>query len=75
MTKSFKALRELMSSAAQARASEKTASMIKDLARHGLRRAPQLTEGTLAEQLDLEQPSVSELERRTALDESNRTDP
>ena len=64
MAKSFKTLRERMSTGAQARAREKTASMMKDMALHELRSARELTQGALAEQLNLEQPAVSKLERR-----------
>jgi transcriptional regulator with XRE-family HTH domain len=39
--------------------------MMKDMALHELRSARDLTRGTLAEQLNLEQPAVSKLERRT----------
>ena len=65
MAKPFKNLRGRMSSAAQARARKKTASMMKDMALHELRSARELTQGALAEQLELEQPAVSKLERRT----------
>jgi transcriptional regulator with XRE-family HTH domain len=64
MAKSFKALRERLSPGVQARAREKTASMMKDMALHELRNARELTQGALAEQLNLEQPAVSKLERR-----------
>jgi transcriptional regulator with XRE-family HTH domain len=50
---------------AQARSREKTAVMMKDMALHELRNARDLTQGALAEQLNLEQPAVSKLERRT----------
>ena len=65
MAKSFKTLRERMTPGAQARAREKTASMMKDMALHELRSARELTQGALAEQLNLEQPAVSKLEHRT----------
>jgi DNA-binding transcriptional regulator YiaG len=64
MAKSFKTLRERMSPGAQERAREKTASMMKDMALNELRSARELTQGALAEQLNLEQPAVSKLERR-----------
>jgi len=65
MAKSFKTLRERMTPGGPARAREKTASMMKDMALHELRSARELTQGALAEQLNLEQPAVSKLERRT----------
>jgi DNA-binding transcriptional regulator YiaG len=65
MSKSFKTLRERMTPEAQSRAREKTAHMMKDTALDELRSARDLTRGTLAEQLNLEQPAVSKLERRT----------
>ena len=46
-------------------ARDKTAHMMKDMALHELRGARDLTQGALAEQLNLEQPAVSKLERRT----------
>jgi transcriptional regulator with XRE-family HTH domain len=54
-----------MTPGAQARAREKTASMMQDMSLHELRNARELTQGALAEQLKLEQPAVSKLERRT----------
>src|SRR5262245_20892164 len=65
MAKAFKTLREPLTPEAQARAHEKTADMMKDMALHELRSARDLTRGALAEQLNLEQPAVSKLERRT----------
>lgn len=62
MPKSFKTLRERMTPAAQTRAREKTADMMKDMALHELRSARDLTQCNLAEQLNLEQPAVSNLE-------------
>ena len=64
MPKSFKTLRERMNPVARTRAGEKTAEMTKDMALHELRSARDLTQGALAEQLNLEQPAVSKLERR-----------
>lgn len=49
---------------AQARSRDKTALMMKDMALHELRSARDLTQGNLAEQLNLEQPAISKLERR-----------
>jgi transcriptional regulator with XRE-family HTH domain len=54
-----------MTPGAQARAREKTAHMMKDMPLRELRSARELTQGALAEQLNLEQPAVSKLERRT----------
>jgi len=65
MAKSFKTLRERMTPHAQSRARKKIADMMKDMALHELRNARELTQGALAEQLKLEQPAVSKLERRT----------
>lgn len=48
----------------QARARDKAALMMKDMALHELRSARDLTQGNLAEQLNLEQPAISKLERR-----------
>lgn len=64
MAKSFNTLRERMTPEAQARVREKTSHMMKDMALHELRSARDLTQGALAEQLNLEQPAVSKLERR-----------
>jgi hypothetical protein len=57
MANSFKTLRDLMTPEAQAVAREKTASMMKDMSLHELPNARELTQGSLAEQLDLGQPS------------------
>jgi len=65
MAKSFKILRGRMTPATQARVRNKTAHMMKDMGLHELRSARELTQGALAEQLNLEQPAVSKLERRT----------
>ena len=65
MAKSFKTLRERMTPQAQARARQKTAHMMKNMALYELRSARELTQGDLAEQLNHEQPAVSKLERRT----------
>ena len=54
-----------MTQATQTRARNKTARMMKDMALHEVRSARELTQGALAEQLNLEQPAVSKLERRT----------
>lgn len=62
MPKSFKTLRERMTPAAQTRAREKTADMMNDMALHDLRGARDLTQGALAEQLNLEKPAASKLE-------------
>lgn len=62
MPKSFKSLRERMTPAAQTRAREKTADMMKDMTLHELRSARDLTQCNLAEQLNLEQPAASKLE-------------
>ena len=64
MAKSFKTLRGRMAPDAQARSRDKTALMMKDMALHELRSARDLTQGNLAEQLNLEQPAISKLERR-----------
>ena len=64
MTKSFKTLRGRMAPDAQKRARDKTALMMKDMALHELRSARDLTQGKLADQLNLEQPAISKLERR-----------
>lgn len=65
MAKSFKTLRERMTPKSKARARAKTIRMMKDMALNELRSARDLTQGALAEQLNLEQPAVSKLERRT----------
>lgn len=65
MAKSFKTLRERMTPESKARARAKTICMMKDMALNELRSARDLTQGALAEQLNLEQPAVSKLERRT----------
>jgi transcriptional regulator with XRE-family HTH domain len=65
MAKSFETLRGRMTPATQARARNKKVRMMKDMALHELRSARELTQGALAERLNLEQPAVSKLERRT----------
>jgi DNA-binding transcriptional regulator YiaG len=65
MAKSFETLRGRMTQATQARARNRKVRMMKDMALHQLRSARELTQGALAEQLNLEQPAVSKLERRT----------
>jgi len=67
MAKSFETLRERLIPEAQARAHEKTAHMMKDMALHELRSARDLTQGALAEQLNLEQPAISKLKRRAEM--------
>jgi transcriptional regulator with XRE-family HTH domain len=64
MAKSFKTLRVRMAPDAQTRSRDKTALMMKDMALHELRSARDLTQGNLAEQLNLAQPAISKLERR-----------
>jgi transcriptional regulator with XRE-family HTH domain len=65
MAKSFKNLRERLTPETQERARRKTAQMMRDMALHELRSARDLTQGALAEELNLAQPAVSKLERRT----------
>jgi len=48
----------------QTHSRDKTALMMKDMALHELRSARDLTQCNLAEQLNLEQPAISKLERR-----------
>lgn len=65
MTKRFSRLRAKMSPASQARAAARTAAMLDSMALAELRRARELSQQTLAAAMDVSQPEISKLEKRT----------
>jgi len=65
MAKKFSDLRARMSDASRARAREKASAMLEEMALDELRRARGLSQKALAELLDIQQPSVAKLEKRT----------
>ena len=65
MTKKFASLRAKMPAPARAQAEEKTRAMLAEMPLHELRRARGLSQKMLAEALQVQQPSVAKLERRT----------
>lgn len=65
VTKSFSRLRAKMSPAAQARAAGRTAAMLDSMALAELRRARELSQQTLAAAMEVSQPEISKLEKRT----------
>ena len=65
MAKKFKTLREKMSPEAQKRAKEGTALMLKGMPLSELRKARALSQETLSQTMDVKQPEISKLERRT----------
>ncbi len=65
MAKSFKQLREKMSPEAQARSKAKTKQLLAELPLQELRHALELTQQQLATQLDMNQATLSKMEKRT----------
>lgn len=65
MANEFSGLRARTSEASRARAREKANAMLEEMALDELRRARGLSQKALAELLDIRQPSVAKLERRT----------
>ncbi len=65
MAKKFRDLRNKMSPDAQARAHEKTLALLAKLPLAELRRARQLSQEQLATELDVQQPAVAKLEKKT----------
>lgn len=65
MAKKFSELRARMSPESQARAEAGTKEMLAEMPLHELRQARGLTQKNLAELLNIQQPSIAKLERRT----------
>lgn len=65
MTKKFRDLRNKMSPDAQARAHEKTLALLAELPLAELRRARQLSQEQLATELNVQQPAVAKIEKKT----------
>ncbi|MCY7308328.1 MAG: helix-turn-helix domain-containing protein [Rhodoferax sp.] len=65
MAKKFVALRARMSPGAQARAEAKAQTMLAEMPLHELRQARGLSQKMLAEVLNVQQPSIAKMEKRT----------
>lgn len=65
MTKKFNLLRAQMSPEMQARAHEKAHAMLAEMPLNELRQARGLSQKMLAEVLNIQQPAVAKLEKRT----------
>jgi ribosome-binding protein aMBF1 (putative translation factor) len=65
MAKKFSDLRAKMSPQARDQASAKASAMLLEMPLHELRRARGMSQKVLAETLNVQQPSVAKLERRT----------
>lgn len=65
MTKNFKELQARMSPESRARAEAKTEQLTREMALDELREARALTQEQLADQLNIKQPAVARMERRT----------
>lgn len=65
MTRSYKELRNAMSSTAQAKARLKAKGMIKEMILYELRQARHLSQEKLAELLQTKQSNISKIEHRT----------
>ncbi len=65
MAKKFRDLRTKMSAEAQARAHEKTLAMLAELPLAELRQARHLSQEQLAAVLEVQQPAVAKLEKKT----------
>lgn len=65
MSEKFSNLRAKLSPAAREQAQQQTQSMLAEMPLHELRRARGLSQKMLAEALNVQQPSVAKLERRT----------
>jgi len=65
MAKKFKDLRSKMSPESQVRMQEKTALMLKEMPLSELRQARKFSQEQLANILDVKQPAVAKIEKRT----------
>lgn len=65
MTRNFRKLREKMSPAARAASAVEYRSLVEQMSLHQLRKARELTQAKIAEELRMGQGDVSKLERRT----------
>jgi|ERR1700739_3766710 len=65
MAKKFNELRRRMSPESQERAKKKTEVMLAEMALDELREARRLTQEQLAERLNVKQPAIAKIERRT----------
>lgn len=65
MAKNFRHLREAMSPEAQARAHQKALAMLDELPLAELRQARLLSQKQLAAQLQIKQPAIAKMERKT----------
>lgn len=65
MAEKFAALRARMSPEAQKRAEQRTEMMLVEMPLHELRQARGLSQKMLAEVLQVQQPSIAKLEKRT----------
>ena len=65
MTKKFSELRAAMSPTAQQQANKKAKAMLSEMPLHELRQARGLSQKMLAEVLNVQQPSIAKMEKRT----------
>ena len=65
MAKKFSELRTAMSPAAQQQANKKAKAMLSEMPLHELRQARGLSQKMLAEVLNVQQPSIAKMEKRT----------
>ncbi len=65
MSKTFGRLRAKMSQPSRTRAAARTAAMLDSMALAELRRARELSQQTLAAAMEVSQPEISKLEKRT----------
>jgi len=65
MARKFAELRAAMSPASRARSDAKARKMLADLPLHELRKARGLSQAQLAAALNVQQPSIAKIERRT----------
>ena len=65
MSKKFSVLRSKMSPAAQAKSAAKAREMMAEMPLHELRQALGLSQKNLADVLNVQQPSIAKLEKRT----------
>ena len=65
MAKKFSELRAAMSPAAQQQANKKATAMLSEMPLHELRQARGLSQKMLAEVLNVQQPSIAKMEKRT----------
>ncbi len=67
MAKKFTELRAAMSPAAQQQANKKAKAMLSEMPLHELRQARGLSQKMLAEVLNVQQPAIAKMEKRTDL--------